>query len=56
MGGWAIAQSPNVILKIPQPDEQCEKLLKRIDVKIPTFLPNKKVDVVTYKNLTTARK
>ena len=51
-----IKTGENVIVKIPQPDEQCKKLLKRIDVKMPTFLPDKKVDVVTYKKLTTARK
>ena len=51
-----IKTGENVIVKIPQPDEQCKKLLKRIDVKIPTFLPNKKVNVVTYKKLTTTRK
>ena len=51
-----IKTGENVIVKIPQPDEQCKELLKRIDVKMPTFLPNKKVDVVTYKKLTSARK
>jgi len=51
-----IKTGENVIVKIPQPDQQCKELLKRIDVKIPTFLPDKKVDVVTYKKLTTARK
>ncbi len=51
-----IKTGENVIVKIPQPDEQCKELLKRIDVKIPTLLPDKKVDVVTYKKLTTTRK
>ena len=51
-----IKTGENVIVKIPEPDEQCEKLLKQIDVKMPTFLPDKKVNVVTYKKLTGTRK
>jgi transposase len=51
-----IKTGENEIVKIPQPDEQCNELLKRIDVKMPIFLPDKKVDVVTYKKLTHTRK
>ena len=51
-----IKTGENVIVKIPQPDEQCKELLKRIDVKMLNFLPDKKVDVVTYKKLTSTRK
>ncbi|MFQ3579164.1 MAG: IS1634 family transposase [Bacteroidales bacterium] len=46
-----IKTGENVIVKIPHPDEQCKELLQRIDVKMPTFLSDKKVDVVTYKKL-----
>jgi transposase len=51
-----IKTGENVVVKIPQPDEQCKELLKQIDVKMPTFLPDKKVNVVTYKKLTSERK
>ncbi len=51
-----IKTGDNVTVKIPQPDEQCKKLLSQIDVKMPAFLLDKKVDVVTYKKLNHTRK
>lgn len=42
--------------KIPRPREQSRKLLKALDVKMPTVLPHRNIAVVTRKKLTEQRK
>ena len=42
--------------KIPRPREQSRKLLKALDVKMPTVLPHRNITVVTRKKLTEQRK
>lgn len=44
------------VIKTPKPDIECEKLLKLVEVVIPSVLPNKIVRVVTYKKLVSRRK
>jgi len=35
------------LIKVPKPDKECKKLLKRIDVSLPEILPNIRVKVAT---------
>lgn len=44
------------IIKTLKPNVECERLLNLSGVVIPTVLPNKKIRVVTYKNLVSRRK
>lgn len=44
------------LIRIPNPDNYCDQLLKKINVKIPDILPYREVKVDTRKKLTTRRK
>ncbi len=45
-----------IINRVPKPNKTCQELLKELGVRIPTYLPDIKFDVVTKTKLTSRRK